>query len=136
MKLVATFSKPEEAHLLRAHLEGSGIPTFVRDDQTVSVDWALSNAIGGVKVEVADEDYDEARSVMAEFNLPPAVAPGAKPKKSFERYMKLFAVVFLTTFGLLVWRSFPVPGEAYGMILILSASLAFAVAGFCALFDL
>lgn len=31
----------------------------------VSLDWLASNAIGGVKVDVADEDYTRALEIMA-----------------------------------------------------------------------
>ena len=68
MKLLATFLQPEQAYLLRALLEGSGIKSFVRDDNTVAADWALSNAIGGVKVDVADEDYDAAVALVQSGN--------------------------------------------------------------------
>ena len=87
MKIVASFSKPEQAHLLRAHLEGNGVAAFVRDDHTVTADWALSNAIGGVKVEVAEEDYDEALSVLAAF-APPAVEEEKKGKKKHKEVGK------------------------------------------------
>ena len=65
MKQLACFSKAEDAHLLRARLEGSGIAAYVRDELMVSVDWLYSNAIGGVKVDVADEDYDRAVEIMS-----------------------------------------------------------------------
>jgi hypothetical protein len=65
MKTLAAFSKPIDAHLLIAKLEGSGVRAFARDEHMVTLDWLASNAIGGVKVDVADEDYDRALAVMA-----------------------------------------------------------------------
>ncbi|MDB6167216.1 MAG: hypothetical protein JWM88_80 [Verrucomicrobia bacterium] len=53
-----------EAHLLRARLEGSGITSYVRDENMIAVDWFYSNAIGGVKIDVADEDYDRALELL------------------------------------------------------------------------
>jgi hypothetical protein len=64
MKTVASYSKPEEAYLAKARLEASGIQTGIRDDLTVSAYWLYSNAIGGVKVEVEDEDFERAREVL------------------------------------------------------------------------
>ena len=64
MRIVAAYSKPEEAYLAKTRLEASGINATIRDDLTVSVYWLYSNAIGGVKVEVEDEDFDEARKVL------------------------------------------------------------------------
>lgn len=68
MKTVAAFSTPTEAHLLVARLVSAGIGAVVRDEFTVTFNWLLSNAIGGVKVEVPDEDYDAARAIAA---MPP-----------------------------------------------------------------
>jgi hypothetical protein len=65
MKTVATFSKPYEAHLLISRLEGSGVAAFTRDENMITLDWLASNAIGGVKVDVADEDYERALAVIA-----------------------------------------------------------------------
>jgi DNA-directed RNA polymerase subunit RPC12/RpoP len=64
VKVIATYSKPEEAHLLRARLEAAGIPAFVRDENLVSMDWFYSNAIGGVRVEVQDEDEASAKEIL------------------------------------------------------------------------
>ena len=65
MKTIATFSKPEEAHLFRTRLEAAGIPAFVQDENFVQMDWLYSNAIGGVRVQIADDDLDSAREFLA-----------------------------------------------------------------------
>ena len=65
MRTLATFSKPIDAHVLISRLEGSGIRAFIRDEHMVTLDWLASNAIGGVKVDVSDEDYLRAREIMA-----------------------------------------------------------------------
>ena len=65
MKTIATFSKPEEAHLFRTRLEAAGIPAFVQDEHFVQMDWLYSNAIGGVRVQIADDDLDSAREFLA-----------------------------------------------------------------------
>jgi hypothetical protein len=66
MRTLATFSHPDQAHLLRMRLEGCGIVAHVRDENMVALDWLASLAIGGVKVDVADEDYEQARLVLDE----------------------------------------------------------------------
>ena len=65
MTTIATFSKPEEAHLFRMHLEAAGIPAFVQDEHLVQMDWFYSNAIGGVRVQIADEDVPAAQEFLA-----------------------------------------------------------------------
>jgi hypothetical protein len=64
MKTLASFSQPMGAHLLRARLESNGIASYIRDENMIAVDWMLSNAIGGVKVDVADEDYERALEMI------------------------------------------------------------------------
>lgn len=59
-----------EAHLLRARLEDSGIPAYVRDENTATL---AAYAIGGVRVEVPDEDFERAMRFMS--SQPGADAP-------------------------------------------------------------
>jgi len=66
MITIATFLKVEDAHLLRMRLESRGIPAFLRDENTIQLDWLYSNALGGVRVDVADEDEDAAKAILAE----------------------------------------------------------------------
>lgn len=75
MITVATFSKPEEAHLLRSQLESAGIAAFVKDEITVQTYWLYSNAIGGVRVQIDEADMEAARAF---FNAP-QIAPGEEP---------------------------------------------------------
>lgn len=65
MTTIATFNKPEEAHLLRMRLESAGIPAYIQDENTVQIDWLLANAIGGVRVQIAEEDVEAAREYLA-----------------------------------------------------------------------
>ena len=56
MITVGTFSKPVEAHLLRMRLEAGGVIAYIQNENMVQMDWAYSNAIGGVRVQIADAD--------------------------------------------------------------------------------
>lgn len=55
---------PAEAHVLVSRLQSAGIAAAVRDELTLQVDWLWSNAIGGVKVDVPDEDYEAALEII------------------------------------------------------------------------
>src|SRR5271170_5735475 len=59
------FSLPE-AQVIQSHLEGSGIETFLPDELTVQNDWLWTNAIGGVRVQVHEEDVERARELLDE----------------------------------------------------------------------
>lgn len=63
MKTVASFIEAYQAHILRGRLNSEGIPALVVDDQTATINWMYSQAIGGVKVTVPDEYYEQARSI-------------------------------------------------------------------------
>ena len=60
METIATFSKPEDAHLLRMRLESLGIQAFVQDENLHILD-----AGEGVRVQVADEDVQGALEAIA-----------------------------------------------------------------------
>jgi hypothetical protein len=64
MKTLASFNLPMDAYLLRSRLEGSGIASYIRDENLVTLDWLYSNAVGGVKVDVMDEDYEQALELL------------------------------------------------------------------------
>ncbi|MEI8233051.1 MAG: DUF2007 domain-containing protein [Verrucomicrobiota bacterium] len=65
MVTLATFAKPEEAHLLRMRLEAVGIPAYLRDENITQI-WGFSPDGGGVRLEIAEEDWDAAKAVLAE----------------------------------------------------------------------
>jgi|SRR6185312_7903029 len=60
---IATFDQPAKARLAQNILEAAGIQVSVSDESLVAMDWLLSNAVGGIKVQVWDEDV--ARAVEA-----------------------------------------------------------------------
>ena len=62
MKTIAAFSTVEEAYNLRAFLASNDIAAFIRDENMAAT---YSMAIGGVKVDVADEDHDRAAALYA-----------------------------------------------------------------------
>jgi hypothetical protein len=60
---VAAFQDPYEAHLFRGRLQAEGISAFVAHEMHVANKWYLSNALGGVKVQVSCDDIERARGV-------------------------------------------------------------------------
>ena len=64
MITIASFSKPEEAHLLRLRLEAGGISAYIHDENTIQLNWLYSDAMGGVKVQIADTDFADAQSIL------------------------------------------------------------------------
>lgn len=66
MKTVATFWKPEEAHLLRLRLSEAGIPAFLQDEHITQMHPWRAAAIGGVRVQVPESDFDRAQRIISE----------------------------------------------------------------------
>ncbi len=62
--VIATFSNLDEAHLLASRLRSAGIATELRNENTLTMNWTYSLAIGGVKLAVAEEDVDDAIAIM------------------------------------------------------------------------
>jgi len=62
--VVAVFTGTLEAHLACSALRAAGIIAHVFDEHIVSANWGWSNAVGGVKVMVADADVDAARELL------------------------------------------------------------------------
>ena len=74
MTTVATFWKPEEAHLFRMRLASSGIDSFIQDESIIQLDMLFANVLGGVRVQVAEEDVPAVRELLAEDPGVPAEA--------------------------------------------------------------
>lgn len=65
---IATFQYSAEALITKGRLEADGIEVFMTDNNTIDTDPLMSNAIGGVKLYVRDEDSAKANEVLAEIS--------------------------------------------------------------------
>lgn len=66
---VATFGQAHELAVVRARLEWEGIPCHLKDEFTVQAHPFYSNAIGGIKLQVASEDVDRALEILVEAGV-------------------------------------------------------------------
>ena len=136
MKLVASFSKVEEAYILKGNLQGSGITAYVVDEHIVQQDWFLSNAVGGVKVQVADEDFPAAKEMYLDLygEEITAARKANKRKHKFSRYLKIGGATFIIfTLFAIVRQGLPDP---VGVLVLPSLIVGLSVAALCALLDL
>ncbi len=60
------FRDMPEALLAKGKLESAGIECFLADGNLVRMDWLLSNAIGGLRLQVMAEQAEEARALLDE----------------------------------------------------------------------
>ena len=75
MQTVAAFNRPEEASLAKARLEGHGIAAHVAEEHSMNTDWMGGGVLGGIRVQVRDQDVDSAREVL---EMPPMEIPEAE----------------------------------------------------------
>ncbi len=65
---IASYPDAIKAHLARGRLEAEGIPAVVADEYYISANWMMSNAIGGVKVQVPERFVASAAQVLRELD--------------------------------------------------------------------
>jgi len=64
MKTVAACNSLDEALLLKSLLEGSGIAAIVPDEHSAHIAPPYVLVSGGVRVQVPDEDEEDARRIL------------------------------------------------------------------------
>lgn len=92
---LASFEYAADVQIIKGKLESEGIPVFLRDENTLNSDPLISNAIGGVKLQVYYKDreqaiaiYNEVRAYALDANNNPVVCPNCKATKSEVYYTR------------------------------------------------
>jgi len=62
-KLLDTFEFSTEAQLIKSKLDSQGVSTMLMDEKTIDSDPLISQAIGGVKLLVLNEDSEKALKI-------------------------------------------------------------------------
>jgi hypothetical protein len=63
---VMSFVWPSESGVPQSKLEAEGFETRLLDAKTVGVDHFVSHAVGGIKLQVKQEDYDGAIKILVD----------------------------------------------------------------------
>ena len=73
MKLVTAriFDNPIDAHLLKSKLESEGIYCYLRDEHTITIDPLVSNALGGIKLQIKEGDIERTKVILKELDSSP-----------------------------------------------------------------
>lgn len=93
-------------HVIKGRLETEGIPCFAKDEHTVTTNPFYSLALGGIKLQVREEDAPEALRIMAEMGYvfrPPVPEPQKRslhPLLRFIIFLLLFAGILALLFML------------------------------------
>ena len=113
-KTVASYLDPLEAHIVCGRLQAEGFDAHVADDQTNLANWEWRTAIGGTRVRVHEDDYPQARALIAELDggafalvddEAQAAEDGAALHPDRETWSSRLALVFGLGLGIpLPWR--------------------------------
>ncbi len=63
---IAIFEFTSDAQILKAKLESEGIEVYLKDEHTLDADPLISNALGGVKLQVPSEKASKAFEIYKE----------------------------------------------------------------------
>ena len=61
------YESPIEANRDKQILLENGIESFIANEQTIQSDWLLSQAIGGLQLQVFEEDVEKAKGILQNF---------------------------------------------------------------------
>src|SRR5688572_14586126 len=66
--VLQSFDNYVNAHIVMGRLEEEGIRCWLKDETTVTVTPYLTNALGGIKIMVVEDQYERALAVLQEIN--------------------------------------------------------------------
>ncbi|GAA4046702.1 putative signal transducing protein [Flavobacterium chungnamense] len=67
-QLVGRYQYSSEALIYKGKLESEGIEVFIRDNNIVDSNPLYSNAVGGIKLFVKEEDLEKAQLILSEVS--------------------------------------------------------------------
>jgi len=80
---VAAFNRAEDAYMFRSFLVSHEINSYVFDEYIPQWFWYYTQAIGGVRVAVANEDYETAKGLHREYAKAIAAVPLMEPARGW-----------------------------------------------------
>lgn len=103
---ILTVSYPQQLWIIRTKLESEGIECFIKDELTVQAYNLYSNAVGGVKLQVLEEDLEKARAILNELGyikdepIKPDLLTQIEKKKELIPFLKkinlVYAIIIVT----------------------------------------
>ena len=92
---IGSFEFVADVQIIKGKLESEGIPVFLRDENTLNTDPLITNAIGGVKLQVYTKDkeraveiYNAIRAYAIDDQGNPIQCPNCKATKSEVYYSR------------------------------------------------
>ncbi len=110
---IARFRDLPEAWIAKGKLESAGVQCFLADDNMVRMGWFYGNAVGGIKLQVADEYAQAASELLSEStpeDLPsPTETRYVQPRCPRCNSLTISRVTLNRLSYFLMWLGIPVP---------------------------
>lgn len=133
---IKTFTLPTDAAVLRTRLESEGIECFVTNEITAQVNLFLSNAVGGVQLQVKEEDWNDAMAILKEGGY--YIEEDTKPSKAWIKIDRITSKIPLLNKASLLLRLLIIIGLIVGILVSIlvfttlpSAANRFTPANWC-----
>ncbi|MBL7934131.1 MAG: DUF2007 domain-containing protein [Bacteroidia bacterium] len=84
---LVTYTYNTETYLLVAKLEAEGIKSFIKNEHTLSTQQFLSNAVGGLDVQVFEKDLAHAKIVLKKMEEETKTVVPEELKTGFEKVL-------------------------------------------------
>lgn len=85
---IDTYMFPQDAYMAKNVLEAEELPVFLKDEFSVQVNNFYSNALGGVKLQVKEEDKEKALEILRDagfLSTENGMTPKNHKKESFQK---------------------------------------------------
>ncbi|MFV8334389.1 DUF2007 domain-containing protein [Flavobacterium sp. GSP14] len=115
---IATFQYSSEAIIFKGKLESEGIEVFMRDNNTVDSNPLYSNAVGGVKLFVKNDDFEKATDIflnISQYSLDDNEKLKKCPKCGAEQIDMVTSIKDLKSFLVFLFSLFLVAIPFYSM---------------------
>lgn len=108
---IATFPYSSEAQIVKGKLQSEGIQVYLADEYTIDSDPLISQAIGGVKIQVLTTQKENAISILREMNSfsvnenkEPTICPNCESKTiEYFSTIKDIKSLFFYLFGFILY---------------------------------
>jgi hypothetical protein len=67
---IRTFRDPSDAIMAKSVLDSAEVPCFLKDENTVRIQWVWSNLIGGIRLQVRPADVEIAEQLLSQEVAP------------------------------------------------------------------
>lgn len=78
LRIIRRYRDQAEALMARSVLESAGIACYLRDENTIRIEWLWSNYMGGIRLQVAVGDVEAAEAVLSQ-PIPAHIAVDGEP---------------------------------------------------------